>query len=108
MADLGINVIFEGRNLLRILEGLGVTVGNELAVLKNPDMVADAHNDFHVVFDEQDGQVEFFAQVFDEVHEILAFLRVHAGCGLIEHKECGVSGQGAGDFKPPLGSVGQA
>ena len=27
MADLGINVIFEGRNLLRILEGLGVTVG---------------------------------------------------------------------------------
>ena len=27
MAGLGINVIFEGRNLLRILEGLGVTVG---------------------------------------------------------------------------------
>ena len=27
MADLGINVIFEGRNLVRILEGLGVTVG---------------------------------------------------------------------------------
>ena len=27
MAALGINVIFEGRNLVRILEGLGVTVG---------------------------------------------------------------------------------
>lgn len=27
MADLGINVIVEGRNLVRILEGLGVTVG---------------------------------------------------------------------------------
>jgi len=27
VADLGINVIFEGRNLVRILEGLGVTVG---------------------------------------------------------------------------------
>ena len=27
MADLGINVIFEGRNLVRILSGLGVTVG---------------------------------------------------------------------------------
>lgn len=92
--------------LLRMASG--IALGDELAVFQHPDVLAHAHDHFHVVLDEQDGQVELVADMPDEAHEFGAFLRVHPGGGLVEEQEVRAGRQGAGDFKAPLRPVGQA
>ena len=52
-------------------------------VLKNVNPFADAHHQFHVVFDEQDRQVEGVAYLANEAHQFRLLLRVHSGGRLI-------------------------
>ena len=86
-----------------VADGVRIALGDELAVFQHPDVLAHAHDHFHVVLDEQDGQVELVADMPDEAHEFGAFLRVHPGGGLVEEQEVRAGRQGAGDFKAPLG-----
>mgnify|MGYP000709525261 CR=1 FL=1 len=93
---------------LGLLRCVRVALGDELAVFQHPDVLAHAHDHFHVVLDEQDGQVEFVADMPDETHELGAFLRVHPRRGFVEEQEIRAGRQRAGDFKAPLRPVGQA
>ena len=47
-------------------------LGDLLAVVEDGDPVADAHDDPHVVLDQQDRQAEVAAQPADEVGQLLA------------------------------------
>ena len=101
LAEVGLDDIRIGPDFL------GGAVGDFHAVIQDHQFVADAHDEFHVVLDEdhrhaprQDG--------VDEVDEGLGFLGVHAGGRLVEEQELGTGGQGPGDFQPALVAVGQA
>ena len=69
---------------------------------------ADAHDDFHVVFDEENGQAEaLHVELSDHVHEFAFFGGVHAGGGFVEQQHLGAGGQGAGDFEAALVAIGE-
>lgn len=80
--------------------------GDDLPVIEHVNPVGDVHDDAHVVLDEKDGDA--LGQDFaDEIHEFLAFRRVHACGGFIEQQEDGSCGEGPRDFEAALKSVGQ-
>ena len=72
------------------------------------DALADAHDDFHVVLDEQHGDAEFFLGEPDQLHQFDLLRRVHAGGGFVEQQQLRPRGEGADDFEPALVAVGQA
>ena len=78
-----------------------------LAVVEDGDPVADAHDDPHVVLDEQDGQAELGSQPADEVGQVARLLGVHAGGRLVEQQELRTRGQRSRDLQPALVAVGQ-
>src|ERR1035437_9952982 len=87
---------------------LGGAGGGGFAVVQHDDALADAHDDLHVVFDNEDGEVEAGADGLDGVHEVAFFGGVHAGGGLIQEEDFGAGGQGAGDFQAALVAIGEA
>src|SRR6188508_1373750 len=52
--------------------------GDRLAVVDHLNRFADAHHHFHVVLDQQDGELEFVTQAADDVHQLDRLVRVHA------------------------------
>ena len=70
--------------------------------------LADPHDDFHVVLDEQDRDLELVAQPADEAHQVERLLRVHAGGGFVEQQQLRPGRQRARDLQPALAAVGQA
>ena len=74
--------------------------------MEHRDAVADAHDDVHVVLDEEHGDAGV-ADPADEVHELDALGRVHAGRGLVEEEQLRLRGERPGDFEPPLVPVGE-
>ena len=68
--------------------------------------MAEAHDQGHVVFDDQQGYApgqEFLHQG----HEVFGFPGIEAGGGLVHEQELRLLGQGPGDFQTPLVAVGQ-
>ena len=80
--------------------------GDDLAVVQDDDPVAQAHNQGHVVFDDQQGNAQG-QEFLHQGHEVLGLPGVEAGGGLIHEQELGLLGQGPGDFQAPLVAVGQ-
>src|SRR5215213_3155103 len=70
-------------------------------------LVRDAHDDFHVMFDEENGEVEIAAQAVDEVGHLRRFLRIHSGSWLVEEEQLGLAGEGPRDLEPALITVGE-
>ena len=62
-------------------------LGDDLAVVEDRDPVADAHDDAHVVLDEQDGQAQLGAELADEIGHLAGLAVVHAGGGFVEQEE---------------------
>ncbi len=86
---------------------LGRSLGDSLAVIEDEDALADAHDDFHIVLDQEDGERKAVADGKDHLHESVLFGGVHAGGGFIEEEKSRAGGQGAGDFEASLVAVGQ-
>ena len=83
-------------------------LGDALAVVEHRDALGDAHDDAHLVLDEQDGHAALVAQAADERRRLRRLGGVHAGRRLVEQQQARPRGQGAGDLEPSLVAVGQA
>ena len=69
-------------------------------------MLAGAHDEAHVVLDEEDRDAALLDLV-DEVEELVGLLLVHAAGRLVEDEELRLGGEGASDLESPLVAVGQ-
>src|SRR5882762_4475442 len=85
---------------------LGRAFGDLLTVIQHDDALRDLHDDFHVVFDEEDRD-SLAADVLDELHQLVLFLWIEAGRRLVEHQELGLGAERAGDLQPPLEPIGK-
>ena len=75
------------------------------AVVEHRDPLGDAHDELHVVLDEQDGELQVVAHLADEADELQRFLRVHPRGGLVEEQELGLRRERTGDLEAPLIAV---
>src|SRR6185369_12723661 len=71
----------------------GRALGDLLAVIEHSHAVAQAHHQFHVVFDQQDGAV-VLADPVDQLAQQDLFGGVHAGGRLVQGDQLRVGGQG--------------
>ena len=78
--------------------------GDQLAVIKAVHLVGDVHDETDVVFDEQYSHPRVPDHTYP-LDEILSFTRVHPGRRLIQQKQPGFGGQGAGDLHQTLLAV---
>ena len=85
----------------------GAAVGQPAAEVEDGDPVAQAHDDPHVVLDEQHRLAQLVPDAPDEPHEAVALGFVHARRRLVQQHQLGLGGQGPGDLQPPLPAVGQ-
>src|SRR5581483_3599130 len=85
----------------------GRALGDLLAVIQHSDHVGHAHNHFHVVLDEEDGEAQLAAQLVDELRQLARFNGVHAGRWFVQQEQLGLGGQGARDLQPALVAVRQ-
>src|SRR5882757_5559033 len=92
---------------LRILADLGrPALGDLLAELQHHEPVAYAHDQPHVVLDEQHGH-PVVADAPDQLEERVLFRRVEAGRRLVEAQQSRVRGERARDLETPLLAVWQ-
>ena len=78
------------------------------AVVEHVDVVADVHNQVHVVLDDQNGQIPALHDALDDDVQIALFLTVHAGCRLVEQQKARVAGERARDFHEALLAIREA
>ena len=87
----------------------GVPLAMTLAVVEHADALADAHDQVHIVLDEQDGDLELVADLADVVHQLGAFPSgFMPAAGSSSRRMPGLGRQRAHDFQPALRAVGQA
>ena len=70
--------------------------------------MADAHHDFHVVFHQQDGELELLLHELDQLHQFHLFRWVHSGCRFVQQEQLGLGGQGADDLESALIAIRKA
>src|SRR5262245_47844022 len=66
------------------LDLVGCAVGDAAAEIEHRHPVGDAHDQAHVVLNEQDGDPQGVVDVADQVGDGRGLARVHAGRGLVE------------------------
>ena len=81
-------------------------VGDALAVVEHGDPVAQAHHQFDVVLDQQDGDA-CVADAADAVDQVLPLGGVHAGGGFVEKQQTRLGRERPGDLDQALLAVGQ-
>ncbi len=89
------------------LDFSGCSFGDLGAVVKYDDLVADTHDDMHIMFDEQDGDVQLLTQTRMKCIISVVSLWIHPGGRFIQQEQSGLTGKCAGDFQSALGTVGQ-
>ena len=62
-----------------------MTLGKLFTLAHDDHRVAEAHDQIHVVLDEEEGYSFFFAELSYMVYELLHERRIHARTRLIEH-----------------------
>src|SRR3990172_4884424 len=82
-------------------------VGDLLAVMQYSHMVGNAHNERHVMFDQQNGDT-VFADLTNEGVQCFDFWPGETGGRLVQHEQLGLCRQGAGDFQQALLAKRQA
>src|SRR5581483_7540983 len=77
-------------------------------IIEHINTLANAHDQRHIVFDEEDRNLELFPELTDEPHEGLLFGRVHSGRRLVQKEQFRPGCKGTNDLQPPLVAIGQA
>ena len=96
-----------GGDDLRVVADLGrPALGDLPAELQHDDPVADAHDQPHVVLDEQHGDAGV-ADLADQVEQRRLLGRVEPGRRLVQAQQRRLGGQRPGDLQPALVAVGQ-
>ena len=85
----------------------GRTLGDCFAAVDDVNAPAGAHDDAHVVLDEEDTAAKGLWNASDELHEFVAFRIGEPGRRLVQQHEFWVCCQGAGDADAPLFPIGQ-
>ncbi len=80
-------------------------VGDLAAVIEHDHVIRNAHDDAHVVLDEQDPDLLLLANPEQQMVELGGFTRIETGGGLVEAKQRGTGAQRAGDLQPALRTV---
>ena len=76
------------------------------AEVEHDDLVADLHDQVHVMLDDDQGEARSF-QLQNELPEPGGFHLVHARGRLVQQEKARAEGQGPGDLHPALVAVGQ-
>ena len=92
-------------NLWVAADGLGVALRDDTAVIQYRDMLTQAHNKAHVVFDEQNRDVEFIPHKTDGLHQFGSLIGVHTSRRLVQQQQLGIRCQRSGDLQLALLSV---
>ncbi len=77
-----------------------------LAVVEHHDPPRDAHDHFHVVLDEEDGDA-VVDDLVHEAHQLDLLLRREARGRLVEEEQCRTRGERSRDLEAALRAVGQ-
>src|SRR5215217_6040687 len=85
--------------------GLESPLGYLDAVVQSDDAIADAADEFHVVFDEENGDTAV-TDASDVAHQLARLRGVHPRGGLVEKKEAWHRRQRPSDLKAPAVGVG--
>ena len=70
-------------------------------------MIAEAHDQLHIVFDQNDGASEFFPDAADQLRQRCGFTVIHPCCRFIQQDQFGIRSQCPGDFQLSLLAVGK-
>src|SRR5437870_6673274 len=87
-------------------DGGGDTLCELLTEIQHDNTFAGAHNSSHVMFHEQNSGTAI-ANSFNQGHNTLALIDIHAGNWLIEHQESRAHRQGHGDTQGALMTMWQ-
>src|SRR5256885_166848 len=90
------SITVSSRNLRRSL-------GQQFAVVKHGDAIGELHHHFHVVLDDEDGEV--LADAAHELHRVARLRGTHAGGWLIEAEERGLGRERDADLEIALLAV---
>src|SRR5919108_2368034 len=85
----------------------GSPLGEGAALVEDDDPVADAHDERHVVVDQEDARVVVVAHGADDPREFRNLGLWQAGRRLVQQEELRLGGERAGDAEPPLVTVGE-
>ena len=91
---MGIGVGRMGSDLLR------GAFFNKFAMFKDGDLVADVLHNGEIVGDKKIGQVEFFLEIHQKIHDLSLNGDVQGTDGFVADNEFGFDGEGAGDADP--------
>ena len=85
----------------------GRALGDLLAEVQHDDAVGDAHDELHVVLDEQHAHAALGVDLLDQPGEVPLLDRVGARGRLVEQQHSRLGAQRPGDLQPALLAVGQ-
>ena len=83
------------------------SAGDPLTKIQDLHAIGDIHDDAHVMFDHQDGDAEFVANVEHEAGDVFGLFLVHAGDHFVQQQQLRLASERAGELHPFLLPVGQ-
>ena len=83
-------------------------LGDDTAEIQHRDALADAHDQAHVMLDQQHSDVELIADAADGLGQLSGFRGVHTRGRLIQQQQLGAGGQRTHDLQTALCAIGQA
>src|SRR5690349_3052914 len=104
--ELDVAAEIRGDDLLVALHVGGDAFGDLLAVIEHQNAIAHAHDEFHVVLDQQDRRA-VLADALEELAQRRRLGRVHAGSRLVEREQPRLGRERARDLEAPLVAIRQ-
>jgi hypothetical protein len=89
------------------LHFLGTPVSDAPAEIEHGYSIGNAHDQAHVVLDQQDRDVQAVTDIANEMGHASCFVGVHPGCRLVEKQQAGLDAQGACHLHPLLVAIRQ-
>src|SRR5262249_6318731 len=89
------------------LDARGRAQRDQLAEVQHGDPVAEIHDEWHVMLDQEDREAEARANGANQLAEFPLFAAVHAGRGLVEQQQLGLERQRARDLQAALVPIGE-
>lgn len=82
-------------------------LGDLAASIEHGEAIAYAHDDAHLMLDQENGDAERFADLPDERHHVGSLARIHAGGWLVGHQELWPGCERLADLEAALLTIGE-
>jgi len=83
------------------------STGDRPTIIQDHNAFADPHYQFHIMLNQDNGQVKPFPDIFDQIHELQSFLGVHPGRRFVQEENMGFGRQRPDNLQFPLLTVGE-